>query len=351
VAVLGAYAFVTDFGGPLRVINVSDPTAPTQIGSYDTKGNPYGVAVMGRYVYVAATNGVAPRETGLHIVDVSNPRVPERDGFQKTTGDAGDIAVAGEYAYVADGTSGLYIINVSNPISPTKTVVYDKPGDAQGVAVARNYAYVADGASGLRIVDISNPITPTEEISHTTPGVAADVALAEGYVYVADESSGLVIFYFAPATTVSIPPDGGEVTSPYDDTTYEFPAGTFTDTVIITHTPRFASDVPSFGRLVHIDHIFELTAVYSSTGRPAQPAPGFTYTMTVHYRETELDIAREATLAFYYWDGDISRWVPEPTSSLDVISRTVTARPDHLSYWAVLAEPRRVFLPLVSRRG
>jgi hypothetical protein len=343
VAVVGKYAYVADFSGPLYVVNVSNPATPIKVGSYSAPDNLYDVAGAGGYAYAAA------RESGLRIVDVSNPMAPAETGFYDTPGFARSVAVEGDYAYIADDEAGLRVIDVATPTIPTETGFYDTPGHATGVAVARNYAYVADGGSGLRIINISDPITPTEEVWHDTGGDAEDVALAEGYVYVADGVGGLAIFKFAPPTSASIDPvTGGELSSPYDDTTYHFPPGIFTDTVIITHTPRFASEVPPFGDLININHIFEVTAVYSSTGQPAQLAPGYVYTLTVQYAPYELGVADENTLAFYYWDGNSSQWVQESTS-LDMVARTVTATPDHLSIWAVLGEAHRVFLPILFK--
>jgi hypothetical protein len=45
------------------VVDVTDPTNPTEVGFYDTPGDTYGVSVSGGYVYVADQNG------GLFILD------------------------------------------------------------------------------------------------------------------------------------------------------------------------------------------------------------------------------------------------------------------------------------------
>ena len=131
-----------------------------------------------------------------------------------------------------------------------------------------------------------------------------------------------------------------------DNTVYTFPSGAFTSTAIVTHTLRFPGNAPSFGNLVGIGHVFEVTAT-DNTGRPAQLAPGQTYTLTVSYADAEKGPAIEDTLAFYYWNG--SQWVLESSSAVNTSTNTMTARPNHFSLWAVLGETRRVFLPLVLR--
>ncbi|NIV33636.1 MAG: hypothetical protein GWN58_30575, partial [Anaerolineae bacterium] len=86
------------------------------------------VAVAGDYVYVAAF------VDGLRIIDVSDPAAPFEVGFYYTGWYALGVAVAGPYAYVANDGSGLRIIDVSDPSAPFEVGFYDTPGYARGVA-------------------------------------------------------------------------------------------------------------------------------------------------------------------------------------------------------------------------
>ena len=159
---------------------------PELVGSYDTPGEPWGVALAGSYAYVA--DGFA----GLRVIDVSNPAAPFEVGFVDTV-EAFGVAVAGAYAYVADTTAGLRVVDVSNPAAPVEVGFYDTPGWAYGVAVAGSYAYVGDGGAGLRVVDVSNPALPFEVGSYDTPGFAYGVAVAGSYAYVGDGGAGLEV--------------------------------------------------------------------------------------------------------------------------------------------------------------
>jgi hypothetical protein len=42
-------------------------------------------------------------DAGLRVIDVSNPSSPREVGFYDTPGNARGVAVSGSYAYVADG--------------------------------------------------------------------------------------------------------------------------------------------------------------------------------------------------------------------------------------------------------
>jgi len=52
IAVSGNYAYVADYSAGLKVINISDPSAPTFAGSYDTPGDAINVTIAGDYAYV-----------------------------------------------------------------------------------------------------------------------------------------------------------------------------------------------------------------------------------------------------------------------------------------------------------
>jgi hypothetical protein len=258
------------------------------------------------------------------------------------------VDVVGSYVYGAAG-GDLRIVDVSNPTAPSEVGFYDMPGDAwsvaEGVAVAGDYAYIAAGGD-LRIVDVSNPAVPTEVGFYDTPE-ARGVTVAGDYAYVAAGYGGLLILRLAPLTAASIPTTGGSLTSSVDQTTYAFATGTFPDTVTITHTLRLPGHVPSTGPLAGIDHFFEVSAVYGSTGQPAQPTQP--YTITVQYTDAEKGPAIEGTLGLYFWDG--AQWVREPTSAVDIANNTVTATPAHFSLWAVLGETRRMLLPVILRNN
>ena len=141
----------------------------------------------------------------------------------------------------------------------------------------------------------------------------------------------------------TITPDGGQLVSLLDGTSYSFPAGAFTAPTTVTHRVRAPDRLPTDGALVSINHVFEVTAVISATGQPVQPAQP--YTLTVRFTEAERGSAIESTLALYSWDG--GQWVREPSSVIDAASKVITATPNHFSLWAVLGKTHHAFLPVV----
>jgi hypothetical protein len=347
VYLAGGYAYVADGEAGLRVVDVSNPDMPFEVGATVVPGLAQGVHVAGGYAYVAAG------ATGLHVIDVSDPGAPQAVANCQTPGPARDVNVAGHYAYVA-GEAGLHVIDVSDPLAPEEIGTYDRFGPAHRVHVAGPFAYVAAGDSSLYVLDVVAPATPWQQGFYgETPGDISGVYAAAPYVYVADSQAGLLILQFASAAAVTISPIG----PPYlyaleaGPIRYSFPSHIFTDTVTIVHTGGLRNALPMPPSLAGIGFFFDLHAVYSDTGQPAQPI--WPYRMSVRYWPSAVSpIIDDSTLALYYWDG--AQWVREPTSIVDAVSDEVWARPDRFGRWAVLGETGRmahnVRLPVVMVR-
>jgi len=155
VAVEANYAYVADGNKGLRIIDISQPSQPTEIGFYDTNGYARDVFLSGDYAFVADLQG------GLRVIDVSNPDQPVEVGFYQNCY-ANGVVAQGDYAFVAGGPRGLRVIDVSQPTQPKEVGFYDTGGSAYNVTVSGNSAYVADVNDGLYILDISEvlPLLP-----------------------------------------------------------------------------------------------------------------------------------------------------------------------------------------------
>ncbi|NOZ06931.1 MAG: hypothetical protein GXP41_11385, partial [Chloroflexi bacterium] len=181
-----AYAYVADQGYGLRIIDITDPSSPFQVGTLAIAGWPKGVALSGDILYLVA------EDSGLHVIDVANPGYPQEIGSRAINGEGEGLALGGSYAYVAAGSKGLQILDVSDPANPQLVTEYITPGYAVEVAVVGAYAYVADSGS-LQIIDISNPAAPVSVGSVETPGWALDVTVSGTTAYVADGNKDLAV--------------------------------------------------------------------------------------------------------------------------------------------------------------
>lgn len=193
VDVSGDVAYVADGSDGLHLIDVSDPTAPALLGTYDTI-DAVAVCVAGDVAYLVESYG------RLYLIDVSNPAAPALLGFHDTFDDAHGVAVSGSVAYVA-GSEALRSIDVTDPMAPAPLGSYDTPDVAHGVAVSGDVAYVAGADSGLLSIDISAPTAPALLGSFNTPGRTQAVAVEGDQVCVGDFFHGLQVFDVSdPAT-------------------------------------------------------------------------------------------------------------------------------------------------------
>lgn len=248
IAVSGNYAYLADGNYGIRVLDVSNPSAPFQVGVIATNGaaEVVSVHVQGNQLYAAQ------KHYGAAIYDIANPATP---ALIYACDNAGDMtgqpcswprAVfgAGRYLYVADGSYGLVILDATSPISKIVGMSYYVHGSfpdavyvlgryaylgseagmrifdvanpatpllvgeiaggdtgigfVTGINVVGNYAYVSGGNKGLQIVDVSNPAAPIRVGFNNTYRPAAVYAQAIHvslpYAYVADQNFGLVVF-------------------------------------------------------------------------------------------------------------------------------------------------------------
>jgi len=175
----------------LSVIDVSDPSDPALIGSYacSIKSSFIGIDFAGKYVYLAFDDETPGNPgTGLKILDVSDPENPTEVGTYTTSefGITKSIKVRGNYAYLAGDE--LRIIDVSNPQSPTEISSYDSLFSIHGqLDISGSYAYLSYPASsygepGLEVVDITNPYLPTGGILYQYD-LEGGVAVRGNYIF------------------------------------------------------------------------------------------------------------------------------------------------------------------------
>ena len=180
VELVGDHAFVAA-GGFLRTIDLSDPTAPTQVGSLDSITGE--LARSGDLLFAASNS--------LKIINIANPATPALVSNSPSLGGS-DVAVAGDFVYLAN--SGLDVVDVSNPASPSWTGFWDwnqGVGQVASVAAIDGHGLATTNYSGLRVVDATTPTAPVEIASVDSPGLSPAVAYADGVLAVTQANRGL----------------------------------------------------------------------------------------------------------------------------------------------------------------
>jgi hypothetical protein len=208
--VVGSFAYVSA-DTTLRVIDVSEPRFPDELGTFDTPDTldaAWDLDVVGGLAYVAG-GGFFPWSDGwLRIIDVSDPTLPVELGVFEMPGKPNDVKVAGGFAYVA-GPSGLLVIDVSDPALPIQVGALDTPSGAADVELVGNLACVGGGhpfvgGGWLRVIDVSNPTLPVAIGVLEVPRTLLDLEVAGGLAYVADGFGLRVIDISDPTVPLEI---------------------------------------------------------------------------------------------------------------------------------------------------
>ena len=167
--VAGSTAYVADDARGLRVLDVGrDPI--TETSALDLPSAAHSVAVSGTLAYLGEYYYMAGASEGLgefRVVDVSQPLTPVQVGLLGMKARVLGVALQGDYAYLANDADGLRILDVTDPVRPQPVGHYPTFKLAMDVALAEQVAYVPTGSGGLHLVDVSMPMTPTQVLTIT----------------------------------------------------------------------------------------------------------------------------------------------------------------------------------------
>ncbi len=186
----GGKVYVAAQSGSLRILDVSDPAAPREVGSHQTLEAALKVRVQGTLAFVAASYA------GMRILDVADPARISEVGFATRgsygQGSAWDVAVSGERAFSAIPDNGLRQVDIKDPGQAETLSIYRRLHAPVAVVVRDSHAFVADQSAGLRVIDVSRKrMREVARVSLDDP--VMDVALAESRLMLALKSKGLAV--------------------------------------------------------------------------------------------------------------------------------------------------------------
>jgi len=143
-----SFAFASWLPSPsLRSIDVSYPAHPKMAGGLMGLTTPMDMVLRDTLVYLAG-------RLRFHVVNVARPREPELVGSCLLSGEVGDMAMVGDTAYVT--SFHFTTVDVARPDSPK--VINEWGSRANGIDVADTILYMA--YQGLKTASIANPTVP-----------------------------------------------------------------------------------------------------------------------------------------------------------------------------------------------
>jgi hypothetical protein len=181
----GHRIYLTD-RGRIRIIDVADPSAPREVGSFGVEAPGIdSVAPNGTYIYAAVPSG----NIGVVVVDVSDPAKPVE---VRRTGDGRyeRVAMIGPFLFAFGYTSvdpvehrGWRVYDVSSPALPAEVSVTEATGYPYDIAVGGTHLYVGTN-QGLRVYRATDPLSVQQVALVETPGPVDSVDVEGGRAYI-----------------------------------------------------------------------------------------------------------------------------------------------------------------------
>ncbi len=199
-----------------RVLDVTNPSAPYEVGRLALPYNAYRIELQGNLVFYPDTLEMKERgsPTELRVIDVSSSTQPVQVGRYDTTSTApvdlsqglagipmgaglSSLAVQGNVLYLGDPYSGLHIIDISNPNLPQRLANWTEYPMFMDLAVSGNWLFIA-GYGAVLALDVSDPANPRMVEMYQNPGLAMGIDVQGELVCVADGDGGLLLLNYIP---------------------------------------------------------------------------------------------------------------------------------------------------------
>jgi hypothetical protein len=187
-----------------HIVDVSDPTQPNTIGSRSLSlwyPQTEDLHIVGNLAYLSGGSCAAGCWGSIKILDISNPTQLTLIG--SIDGPFGDVELRGNLLYITKQYTWIY--DVSNPAAPTLHSVHGGSYSPDELEIVAGRAYFSGGFfGGIQIADLSGTDRPRIRASYRTAMLPfesrrTDLKVVNDLVYLADGYNGLQILRVDPA--------------------------------------------------------------------------------------------------------------------------------------------------------
>ena len=193
IAIEGDYLFVMTYSY-IHVFDVSNPADPRLVNSFDFIDlSVYDIEISEHYIYFIPFR-YQNEDYCIRVFDVSDPENIEEAGIFIYGEEIRDVAAQGNYAF-ATIDSGLLVIDVSE-VEDMQVVTLLEFDDWRGnhIFLTDNFACVT-ARNGIYLIDISDPTQPDVcGVIEGLEGYPKDIAATDDMVYFTDRNNRLKIF-------------------------------------------------------------------------------------------------------------------------------------------------------------
>jgi hypothetical protein len=211
VHVAESVCYVADGPAGMRILDLSDPTRPREIGAVDTTGDCYSQSVVARDSF-AFTDWAYPY---LRSISVTDPAKPDKAGACIIFNRAEDMALRDSLLYVAEDDK-FQVVNVARPRAPQVVGTCALQSSSTSLFVADSLAYVGNWPSP--VIDVRDPTHPVVIGSFPVP--SGGISVRDTFAYVARTYDSFYVYSVAnptsPARLGALDLSGGQAYGQYN---------------------------------------------------------------------------------------------------------------------------------------
>jgi hypothetical protein len=191
-------AYVANARAGMKILDVSDPTKPFTLGSYDTAGQAPDMRSAAAKDSFAFAGWGRPALLTLSVSDPSHPVAA--GGCDSVINPPEDIVIRDTYAYIAEATV-FQVVNVARPREPVLVGSCVLPSDVMDLDLEDSLAFVT--TLPFSIVNVARPTSPVLVGSSNVD--ASGVDAVDTIAYITAPYTGLVALNVArPAQPMTI---------------------------------------------------------------------------------------------------------------------------------------------------
>lgn len=192
ITTYGNYAYLNQYPG-VNIYDISNPNGPDFVRSDESQDFDNIMAVAENFAYERQSGHI------IKILDMTDPVYPEQIGYVYLENGYGRFYYSGDTCFTATGAfygdspSNFTIVDFSDLYNPVVLGEHWTPGISYDVQLSGDYAYIANASSGLTVVDISDPEEPVVLNSFEPEGII-DIFIRGNRAYILAERSYFGIF-------------------------------------------------------------------------------------------------------------------------------------------------------------
>jgi hypothetical protein len=176
--------YVADSEAGLQMFDAKDPANLRRLGSHAVSGSARVIQTRGNLAFIGA-------DAELRVIDISNPATPHNVGSYRAGSLIRSIGIMDNFIYLANEGGALEVIDISEPAFPVKVDGYQMGGIAVDIQVVGTLAYLARADQGVRVLEVRTGVPQLLAVDVPSKAILADSPLT----LTAKASSGLPVRY------------------------------------------------------------------------------------------------------------------------------------------------------------